>query len=50
VLVEACAQAMLCDRAAAADRLGLLDLQECRTGGADREEQLGVLVSAGRLV
>src|SRR5947199_8595554 len=35
---------------APADRLGLLDLQQGRTGRPDREEQLRVLIAAGSTV
>ena len=43
-------QALLDHGAAAADRLGLLDLQQRGSGVPDREEQLRVLVTADRAV
>src|SRR6266568_406535 len=43
-------QAAGCDRATSANRLGLADLQERGTAVPNREEQLGVLVTAGRAV
>ena len=38
------------DDAAAADGLGLVDLQYCRSGVPDREEEFRILVTAGSLV
>jgi hypothetical protein len=35
-------------RAAETDPLGLLDLFQCRSGQPDREEQLGIVLTAGR--
>jgi hypothetical protein len=43
-------EAFLGHRAPPAHGLGLLDLQERRTTRPDREEQLGVLVAADRIV
>ena len=43
-------EAFLGHRAPPAHGLGLLDLQERRAGRPDREEQLGVLVAADRIV
>src|SRR5258705_5930474 len=43
-------EAVIDDRTAPADTLGLLYLQHSRPGCPDREEQLGVLVSAGGTV
>src|SRR3954463_6090629 len=45
--VECPTKAGLDDVAASADGLGLLDLEDCRAGVPDREEELGVLVEAG---
>ena len=49
-LVRDSVQAFVHDRATPADRLGLFDLNQGRSGVADREEQLGVLVTAGSLM
>src|SRR5690606_17086785 len=43
-------QALLDHRAAAADGLGFLDLQQRRTGVADGEEELGVFLAANGVV
>jgi len=43
-------EALFAHLAASAHLLGLLDLEDGRTGVADREEQLRVLVEAGRAV
>jgi hypothetical protein len=43
-------QALFGHGAAPADVLRLLDLRQCRSGVPDREEQLGVLVTADGLV
>ncbi len=43
-------QAGVHDRARAADPLGFLNLDEGRTGVADREEEFRILVTAGCLV
>src|SRR5206468_11147244 len=43
-------EALVGHGAAPADRLGLLDLQQGRTGRPDGEEQLRVLIAAGSTV
>src|SRR5437763_6396871 len=48
--VERPLEALVCRGTAPADRLGLLDLQQGRTGRPDREEQLRVLIAAGSTV
>src|SRR5207248_4655659 len=48
--VERPLEALVGRGTAPADRLGLLDLQQGRTGRPDREEQLRVLIAAGSTV
>jgi hypothetical protein len=45
--VESPTKALIDDRAAPADRLGLFHLKQRRTGCSNREEQFRVLVAAG---
>ena len=44
------AQTLILHRATGADTLGFSELKQCRTGRADREEQLRVLASTGCMV